>query len=204
MLRRYSARDGGGRCPDGQGGFLAPLENATYLFRERPCGRLSRLETVNVPVEATQVEAKLAWGVLTVSSLKLERAKPKVLEVTAEPTTTIGPAVDAAVPNLGTCLPGGCLISNVSLTSTPCIGERSGMGQVTRPSDSRRPADRGSPLPDRALGVLDLTMVGTVAVDGSDFRYGLWVGGLPSSSCPRDEILPRRGRIRATCTTIRV
>jgi HSP20 family protein len=67
-----------------KGKFRAPLENATYLFRERPYGRFSRSVTINVPVDADQAEAKFDKGVLTVILPKLERARPKVIEVKAK------------------------------------------------------------------------------------------------------------------------
>ncbi len=67
-----------------KGELRAPLENVTYLFQERPHGRFSRSVTVNVPVDADQAEAKFDKGVLTVTLPKLERARPKVIEVKAE------------------------------------------------------------------------------------------------------------------------
>ncbi|MCD6287263.1 MAG: Hsp20/alpha crystallin family protein [Anaerolineae bacterium] len=67
-----------------KGELRAPLENVTYLFQERPYGRFSRSVTVNVPVDADQAEAKFDKGVLTVILPKLERARPKVIEVKAK------------------------------------------------------------------------------------------------------------------------
>jgi len=67
-----------------KGELRAPLENVTYLFQERPYGRFSRSVTVNVPVDAGQAEAKFDKGVLTVILPKLERVRPKVIEVMAK------------------------------------------------------------------------------------------------------------------------
>jgi len=67
-----------------KGELRAPLENVTYLFQERPYGRFSRSVTINVPVDADQAEAKFDKGVLTVILPKLERARPKVIEVKAK------------------------------------------------------------------------------------------------------------------------
>lgn len=67
-----------------KGELRAPLENVTYLFQERSYGRFSRSVTVNVPVDADQAEAKFDKGVLTVILPKLERARPKVIEVKAK------------------------------------------------------------------------------------------------------------------------
>ena len=67
-----------------KGELRAPLENVTYLFQERPYGRFSRSVTVNVPVDADQAEAKFDKGVLTVILPKLERARPKMIEVKAK------------------------------------------------------------------------------------------------------------------------
>jgi len=67
-----------------KGELRAPLENVTYLFQERPYGRFSRSVTVNVPVDAGQAEAKFDKGVLTVILPKLERVRPKVIEVKAK------------------------------------------------------------------------------------------------------------------------
>ena len=67
-----------------KGEFGAPLENVTYLFHERPYGRFSRSVTINVPVDADQAEAKFDKGLLRVILPKLERARPKVIEVKAK------------------------------------------------------------------------------------------------------------------------
>ena len=60
----------------------ASEEAPTYLHRERPTGRLSRALRVPEDVDANQITAKLANGVLTVTMPKGEAAAAVEIEVT--------------------------------------------------------------------------------------------------------------------------
>jgi HSP20 family protein len=60
----------------------APEETPTYLHRERPTGRLSRALRVPEDVDVSQIAAKLATGVLTVTMPKGQVAEAVEIEVT--------------------------------------------------------------------------------------------------------------------------
>lgn len=62
----------------------APLENVEYLFQERPYGRFSRALTLNVPIDADNIEASFEHGVLTLTLPKASPSKPKTIKVKAK------------------------------------------------------------------------------------------------------------------------
>ena len=57
---------------------------AVYHRQERPAGEFTRVITLPVEVQADNVEARLANGVLTVTLPKVEAARPRRIEVKAE------------------------------------------------------------------------------------------------------------------------
>jgi len=64
-----------------KGELPAPLENVTYVMRERRFGPFSRSLTFNVPLNAEGIEATFEHGVLTVVVPKAEAVKPKQIKV---------------------------------------------------------------------------------------------------------------------------
>jgi HSP20 family protein len=61
-----------------------PLENVEYIFQECPCGRFSRVLTLNVPVDVGNIEATFEHGLLTLTLPKSVPAEPKTIKVTAK------------------------------------------------------------------------------------------------------------------------
>lgn len=62
-----------------------PLENVEYIFQECPCGRFSRVLTLNVPIDVDNVEATFEHGLLTLTLPKATPAQPKTIKVQAKP-----------------------------------------------------------------------------------------------------------------------
>jgi HSP20 family protein len=62
-----------------------PLENVEYIFQECPCGRFSRVLTLNVPVDVDNIEATFEHGLLTLTLPKLTPAQPKTIKVQQRP-----------------------------------------------------------------------------------------------------------------------
>ena len=60
------------------------LENVDYIFQERHYGPFSRTLTLNVPVQADKAEAVFENGTLTLTILKAEAVRPKVIKVKAK------------------------------------------------------------------------------------------------------------------------
>jgi len=58
-----------------------PLENVEYIFQECPCGRFSRVLTLNVPIDVDNIEATFEHGLLTLSLPKVTPAEPKTIKV---------------------------------------------------------------------------------------------------------------------------
>jgi HSP20 family protein len=58
-----------------------PLENVDYIFQECPSGRFSRVLTLNVPIDAENVEATFEHGLLTLTLPKMTPAQPKTIKV---------------------------------------------------------------------------------------------------------------------------
>ncbi len=56
-------------------------ENAQYLLAERPSGKFHRVITLPTPLDASNVEADLQNGILTVTIPKAEEAKPRTIKV---------------------------------------------------------------------------------------------------------------------------
>src|SRR3954469_25800524 len=59
-------------------------QDGVWLRRERAFGKISRLVTLPIEVDANQVQARLSNGVLTLTLPKSEAAKPKKIAVKAE------------------------------------------------------------------------------------------------------------------------
>jgi HSP20 family protein len=64
-----------------RGEFPAPVENANYIYAERPWGKFSRTLQLNVPIQADKAEATFDNGLLTLSLPKAEAVRPKVIRV---------------------------------------------------------------------------------------------------------------------------
>ena len=60
------------------------VDRAVWLRRERGFGKFSRVMTLPIPVDADNVQAKLAQGVLSITLPKSADAKPKKIAVKAE------------------------------------------------------------------------------------------------------------------------
>jgi HSP20 family protein len=58
-----------------------PLENVEYIFQECPCGRFSRVLTLNVPIDVDNIEATFEHGLLTLTLPKVTPAEPKTIRV---------------------------------------------------------------------------------------------------------------------------
>ncbi len=58
-----------------------PLENVDYIFQECPCGRFSRVLTLNVPIDVDNVEATFEHGLLTLTLPKATPGQPKTIKV---------------------------------------------------------------------------------------------------------------------------
>ena len=58
-------------------------EEASYLLAEIPSGKFHRVITLPVPLNATEVEASLENGILTLVVPKAEEAKPRTIKVKA-------------------------------------------------------------------------------------------------------------------------
>jgi len=58
-----------------------PLENVEYIFQECPCGRFSRVLTLNVPVDVENIQATFEHGLLTLTLPKASPAQPKTIKV---------------------------------------------------------------------------------------------------------------------------
>jgi HSP20 family protein len=58
-----------------------PLENVEYIFQECPCGRFSRVLTLNVPIDVDNIEATFEHGLLTLVLPKVTPAKPKTIKI---------------------------------------------------------------------------------------------------------------------------
>jgi HSP20 family protein len=61
-----------------------PLENVEYIFQECPCGRFSRVLTLNVPIDVDNIEATFEHGLLTLVLPKVTPAKPKTIKIQAK------------------------------------------------------------------------------------------------------------------------
>ena len=59
----------------------APLENVEYIFQECPCGRFSRVLTLNVPVDVENIQATFEHGLLTLTLPKASPAQPKTIKI---------------------------------------------------------------------------------------------------------------------------
>ena len=64
-----------------RGELPPPLENVEYIFQERPFGRFSRALTLNVPIDADNVEATFDNGMLTLTLPKSVPTEPKTIKV---------------------------------------------------------------------------------------------------------------------------
>jgi HSP20 family protein len=65
-----------------QGEIADPrMENETYLLRERPYGRFSRVLTMPSALDSAGAEASYADGILTLRVPKAETARPKTIKV---------------------------------------------------------------------------------------------------------------------------
>ena len=64
-----------------RGELPPPLENVEYIFQERPFGRFSRALTLNVPIDADNVEATFDNGMLTLILPKSVPTEPKTIKV---------------------------------------------------------------------------------------------------------------------------
>jgi len=65
----------------------SPVENAdeqSYLVRELPSGSFTRTLRLPSVIDADQVEAKIADGVLTLTLPKAESARPKKISITTK------------------------------------------------------------------------------------------------------------------------
>jgi HSP20 family protein len=60
------------------------VEQGVWLRRERAFGKISRVLTLPIEVDANKVQARLTNGVLTITLPKSEAAKPKKIAVKAE------------------------------------------------------------------------------------------------------------------------
>ena len=58
-----------------------PLENVEYIFQECPCGRFSRVLTLNVPVDVENIQATFEYGLLTLTLPKASPAQPKTIKI---------------------------------------------------------------------------------------------------------------------------
>jgi HSP20 family protein len=67
-----------------RGELPPPLENVEYIFQERSCGRFSRALTLNVPIDAENIEATFNNGLLTLTLPKSTPVKPKTITIKAE------------------------------------------------------------------------------------------------------------------------
>jgi HSP20 family protein len=61
-----------------------PLENVDYIFQECPCGRFSRVLTLNVPIDVDNIEATFEHGLLTLTLPKSTPVEPKTIKVTTK------------------------------------------------------------------------------------------------------------------------
>lgn len=59
-------------------------EDANYLLAEIPGGKFHRVITLPVPLKASEVEASLENGVLTLVVPKAEEAKPRTIKINAK------------------------------------------------------------------------------------------------------------------------
>lgn len=59
-------------------------EDVEYLVNELPSGSFSRTLRMPTPIEADRVEAKIAYGILTLRLPKAESARPKKIKVSAK------------------------------------------------------------------------------------------------------------------------
>ena len=64
-----------------RGELRPPLENVQYIFQERPYGCFSRSLTLNVPIDAENIDAIFENGVLTLTIPKSQEVKPKPIKV---------------------------------------------------------------------------------------------------------------------------
>lgn len=58
-----------------------PLENIEYIFQECPCGRFSRVLTLNVSIDTDNIEATFDNGLLTLTLPKAVPAKLRTIKV---------------------------------------------------------------------------------------------------------------------------
>jgi HSP20 family protein len=61
-----------------------PLENVDYIFQECPCGRFTRVLTLNVPIDVDNVAATFEHGLLTLTLPKATPVQPKTIKVKAK------------------------------------------------------------------------------------------------------------------------
>lgn len=66
-----------------RGELPAPLENVEYIFQERPCGKFSRVLTLNVPIDLDNVEVTFNNGLLTLTLPKVTPVQPRTIKVQA-------------------------------------------------------------------------------------------------------------------------
>ena len=64
-----------------RGEIKGPIDNVTYVIRERPCGKFQRSLRLNIPVQADKAEATFEKGILTLTIPKQEKIKPKQIKV---------------------------------------------------------------------------------------------------------------------------
>lgn len=64
-----------------RGELRPPLENVEYIFQERPYGCFSRSLTLNVPIDAENIDAIFENGVLTLTIPKSREVKPKPIKI---------------------------------------------------------------------------------------------------------------------------
>lgn len=62
----------------------SPREDVEYIFQERTHGRISRVLTLNVPVELDNIEASFSNGLLTLVLPKSTPVEPKTIRVQAK------------------------------------------------------------------------------------------------------------------------
>jgi HSP20 family protein len=58
-----------------------PLENVEYIFQECPSGPLSRVLTLNVPIDVENIEATFEHGLLILRLPKTTPAKPRTIKI---------------------------------------------------------------------------------------------------------------------------
>ncbi len=64
-----------------RGELPPPLENVEYIFQERLYGRFHRALTLNVPIDADNIEATFDNGLLTLTLPKSVPTKPQTIKV---------------------------------------------------------------------------------------------------------------------------